>query len=431
MASRRDADPSPLRTGLTHAAMSLLVFGGLAASLGAGIHYSGNPSDSGPRAVLALFETSQGSTAELKSRLKGETPQALGARVVLAEDDTPSEQPSLGVEYAESAAPSPAPTGQGDEDSPTGGIRINGKLVRPGESYGEVTRVTSLDTAPVAGLTERVNGLSLPRISADGQAPADVYARPFANPGNQPVVALVIGGLGINSTHTKAAIEELPPEVTLSFAPDAGNLQYWVNKAREQGHEVLIEVPMESFEYGRMKMHPQTLLAGDTGDRNLPRLERLLSRASGYFGIINYQGAKFAEDPGAVGPVLQTLRDRGIALVEDGSFKNGAFDRAAMRTQVKFTRAAATIDAKLTADDIRTELLGLETLAKENGASMGAGYAFPLTIEIAKDWTQDMQKRGVVLAPVSALISVGPAEKSQPKRVQTGSLSQAPVNPEG
>ncbi|HCX12624.1 MAG TPA: hypothetical protein DHU81_20305 [Hyphomonas sp.] len=61
---------------------------------------------------------------------------------------------------------------------------------------------------------------------------------------------------------------------------------------------------------------------------------------------------------------------------------------------------------------------------------MGTGYAFPLTIEIAKDWTKDMQKRGVVLAPASALISVS-AKTSQPKRVQTGSLSQAPVNPEG
>ncbi|WP_290497450.1 divergent polysaccharide deacetylase family protein [Hyphomonas sp. UBA4494] len=432
MASRRDADPSPLRTGLTHAAMSLLVFGGVGASLGAAIHYSGNPADSGPSEVLALFETSQGSTAALKSRLKAETPQDLGARVVLAKDDAVSDQPSLGVEYAEASAPRPSevPTGQGDEESSVEGIRINGKLVRPGESYGEVTRVASLDTAPVPGLTERINGLSLPRISADGQAPSDVYARPFANPGNQPIVAVVIGGLGINATHTKAAIEELPPEVTLSFAPDAGNLQYWVNKAREKGHEVLIEVPMESFEYGRMKMHPQTLLAGDTGERNLPRLEKLLSRASGYFGIINYQGAKFAEDPGAVGPVLQALHDRGIALVEDGSFQTGAFDRAAGRTQMKFARAAATIDAKLTADDIRTELLGLETLAKENGASMGTGYAFPLTIEIAKDWTKDMQKRGVVLAPASALISVS-AKTSQPKRVQTGSLSQAPVNPEG
>ena len=97
MASRRDADPSPLRTGLTHAAMSLLVFGGVGASLGAAIHYSGNPADSGPSEVLALFETSQGSTAALKSRLKAETPQDLGARVVLAKDDAVSAKPGRGI----------------------------------------------------------------------------------------------------------------------------------------------------------------------------------------------------------------------------------------------------------------------------------------------------------------------------------------------
>ncbi|MEE2921251.1 MAG: divergent polysaccharide deacetylase family protein [Pseudomonadota bacterium] len=433
MASRRDADPSPLRAGLTHTGLSLLVFGTLAAGLGAAVHYSGDPASAGPHQVLALFETSQGSSANLKSRLKTDTPSGVTAKVVLADDDAIAVQPSLGVEYAEAPAPSPerAPTGQGDEDTPAEGIRINGKLVRPGESYGELTRVVSLDPAPIAGTTERINGLTLPRITADGRAPSDIYARPFANPGNQPVVALVVGGLGINATHTKAAIDELPPEVTLSFAPDAGNLQYWVNKARAKGHEVLIEVPMEAFEYGRMKMHPQTLIAGDTGASNVPRLERLLSRASGYFGVINYQGAKFAEDPGAVGPVLEVLRDRGVTLIEDGSFQTGAFDVAAARTGLKYSRAASTIDAKLTADDIRNELLGLETLAKEQGASMGAGYAFPLTIEIAKDWTKDLQNRGVVLAPVSALASVPPAQNAASRPVQTGSLLQAPVNPEG
>ena len=276
-----------------------------------------------------------------------------------------------------------------------------------------------------------MNGLTLPRISAEGRAPSDVYARPFANPGNQPVVALVIGGLGINATHTKAAINELPPEVTLSFAPDAGNLQYWVNQAREKGHEVLIEVPMEAFEYGRMKMHPQTLLANDDGTRNIPRLERLLSRASGYFGIINYQGAKFAEDAGAVNSVLDILKDRGVALIEDGSFSGGAFDTAAGQTNLKYARAASTIDAKMNADDIRNELLGLETLAKESGGSMGAGYAYPLTIEIAKDWTKDLQTRGVLLAPVSALTAEKSAENDALQPVKTGSLMQAPLNPEG
>ena len=58
-------------------------------------------------------------------------------------------------------------------------------------------------------------------------------------------MSLVLGGLGINYTHTRSAIDELPPEVTLSFAPHASGLQTWINRAREAGHEVLIELPLE------------------------------------------------------------------------------------------------------------------------------------------------------------------------------------------
>lgn len=433
MANRRDPDPSPFRTGLVHASMSLLVFGGISGLLGAAIHYSGNPDEAGPREVLALFETTGTADPVLKSRLKAEpAPIARVAEVVLPDGTPGGDEPSLGIEYSEAsqAAPGARPVDSQGADKPVG-VRINGKLVRPGESYGEVSRVVALEPAPITGMTERVNGRILPRISADGRAPSEVYARPFANPGNQPVVALVVGGLGINSTHTRSAIDELPPEVTLSFAPDAGNLQYWINKARAAGHEVLIELPMEAFDYGRMKMHPQTLLAADTGERNIPRLERLLGKASGYFGVINYQGAKFASDPGAVGPVLAALGDRGLALVEDGSFQKSAFDAAAIRTGLKYARATSTIDAKLTAEDIGAELLELETLAREHGAAMGAGYAFPLTIETAKIWTSELDSRGIVLAPVSALTAVIPAEISDGPRVRTGSLDKAPVNPEG
>ena len=85
----------------------------------------------------------------------------------------------------------------------------------------------------------------------------------------------------------------------------------------------------------------------------------------------------------------------------------------------------------MNADDIRNELLGLETLAKESGGSMGAGYAYPLTIEIAKDWTKDLQNRGVLLAPVSALTAEKSAENDALQPVKTGSLMQAPLNPEG
>ncbi|RAN35492.1 hypothetical protein HY3_08100 [Hyphomonas pacifica] len=424
-----------MRTGIAHAGLSLLVFGALAASLGVGIHFSGNPAEAGPRQHLALFETGPEETPALKARLKGEAPTLMTAGTVVVADageDVSGDEPSLGVEYADLSAPDTAaqsttPAPQPDD----GGVRINGKMVRPGESYGEVSKVVSLDTAPVQGLTERVNGLSLPRISESGETPSDVYARPFSNPESKPVIAIVVGGLGINATHTRSAIEELPPEVTLSFAPDANNIQYWINKARDSGHEVLMELPMEAYDYGRMKMHPQTLLAGDTGARNLPRIERLLAKGRGYFGVINYQGAKFADDPGAVGPMMKVIRDRGLALVEDASFQESEFDKVAARNQMKYVRANSTIDAKLTAAEIGSELMALETQSKEHGAAMGAGYAFPVTIQTVKEWTEDLNSRGIVLAPVSALTSVIPAEITEGKRLQTGSLTQAAVNPEG
>jgi uncharacterized protein len=437
MPYRRDADPSPLRTGLVHAGMSLLVFGGLAGALGAGIQFSGDPSAAGPRQQLALFEVIDEAKPELKTRLRTDgTDMAMLPQVDTdgyAEVES-GDEPTLGVVYAEGVEPTTGTGGPSDDVMAEGeglGVRINGKLVKPGESYGEVTKIASLDDAPISGMSETVNGVRLPRIAADGRAPAEAYARPFANPGQKPVVALVVGGLGINATHTKSAIEELPPEVTLSFAPDASRLQYWIDRARAAGHEVLIELPMENYDYGRMKMHPQTLLAGKGADVNVPRLNTLLGRASGYFGVINYQGAKFAEDATAVRPVLDVLSKRGVALVEDGSLEEASLDKVADQAHVRYARAVSPIDTKLTADDINLELMELETVAKEKGAAMGAGYAFPITIEMAKIWTSELGSKGILLAPVSALVGTTPAELVDAERVATGSKAQAPVNPAG
>jgi hypothetical protein len=436
MPYRRDAEPSPLRTGIVHAGLSLLVFGGLAGALGVGIQFSGDPSAAGPRQQLALFEVVDDAKPTLKARLKTDaTDQAMAA--AMSDDNYPEvesgDEPSLGIDYAEAkgVAGTGGPSDDAVADAAGVGVRINGKLVKPGESYGEVTAIVSLDNAPISGMSETVNGVRLPRIAPDGRAPADAYARPFANPGQQPVVSLVVGGLGINATHTKSAIEELPPEVTLSFAPDAQRLQYWINRARESGHEVLIELPMENFDYGRMKMHPQTLLAGKDASVNVSRLNILLGRASGYFGVINYQGAKFSSDAAAVRPVLEALSERGVALVEDGSLEDASFDTVADATRVRYVKASAPIDTKLTAADINLELLELETRAKETGAAMGAGYAFPITIEMAKIWTSELGQKGILLAPVSALVGTTPADFVNDDRNRTGSVTKAPVNPAG
>ena len=408
MSDRVAREPSPFRSGLVHTALSLAVFTGAAVIAGAAIHLSGDASEASPARQIALFEPAGGERPQLKTRFASAEDgiEAVrtdaGERAIYAADDerTGSDDgPNLGVEYDDGTAKIVRASMSADEAD---AVRINGVAVSAGRSWQETRELKSLSRAPISAVSERTSIGYLPAIAEDGRTPAGAYARPFSNPEGRPTVSIVLGGLGINYTHTKSAIEELPPEVTLSFAPSARNLQSWIDQARAAGHEVLLEVPMEPYEYGRERPHTHVLDASIDEDQLSGRLDYLMSRASGYFGIINYQGSKFATDETATKQVAEALAGRGVALVEDGSLSRSAFQDAADGTGLRFRRADTPVDARPDGSEIETKLFELETLALENGSALGTGFAYPITIDILKAWTAGLQEKGIALAPASS-----------------------------
>jgi polysaccharide deacetylase 2 family uncharacterized protein YibQ len=423
----RQSEPSPLKSGLVHAGMSLSVFGGLALALGAGVHVVADPAAAGPRQTIALFGTAAGDTedrggqfASLEAADYAEDYAPAGASASTGTDFTYTELDGDGMRIDITG-------GQGGPAlAPSAGIRINGRLVQPGQSFGEV-RSGAPSAAAEAAAPLKVNAAgAAPKVAS--KAPADIYARPFSNPEGHPIVSLVIGGLGINSTQTKLAIDTLPADVTLSFAPDAKRLDYWIKTAREDGHEVLIELPMEAYEYGRMSMRADTLVTGAGSKANVAKLNQVLGRASGYFGVINYQGAKFGADAASVEPVFDVLAERGLAFIDDGSVHKATFGEVADTKGLRFARAAGPVDTRQSPQDIAAELMELETIAREHGGAIGAGFAFPVTIEAASLWIDTLEEKGLVLAPVSALVrdaapvAVPMAER---RELRTGSVTKA------
>lgn len=254
-----------------------------------------------------------------------------------------------------------------------------------------------LAPAPIAGLTAPgPGGALLPIIGPDGRGPAEAYARPFNGDG-RPKVALVVGGLGLNAALTRKAIETLPPEVTLSFAPYAEGLQGWIDLARANGHEVLLEAPMEPADYPQNDPGPMTLLADSSPEETTRKLEWLLSRATGYFGLTNYLGSRFLATPSATNALATALRGRGVAFIDDGS---------ASRKVAGPPRASAdrVVDDDLSADAISRQLAALESQARSRGQALGSGFAYPVTVEEAARWAQGLPERGFQLAPASALL---------------------------
>jgi len=255
-----------------------------------------------------------------------------------------------------------------------------------------------LPQSPIAGLSGPGPGGSLlPVVAADGRAPWKAYARPFTANG-KPKVALIIGGLGLNPAYTRRAIELLPPEVTLSFAPYAEGLQEWIDLARSHGHEVLLETPMEPNDYPQNDPGPFTLLANGSPPDVIKKTEWVLSRATGYFGVTNYLGSRFVNSGPAMGAFSGALKKRGVAFIDDG---------LAARKGMGPPRATADriVDEDLSAEAIARQFSALESGARARGQALGSGFAYPVTLESAAIWARSLEDRGFQLAPASALLS--------------------------
>ena len=104
---------------------------------------------------------------------------------------------------------------------------------------------------------------------------------------------MIVGGLGISASGTADALAKLPASVTFALTPYGADLEKLAERARSEQHEILLQVPMEPFDYPDNDPGPQTLLASLSSEQNLDRLHWLMSRFQGYVGLINYMGARF------------------------------------------------------------------------------------------------------------------------------------------
>ena len=65
-------------------------------------------------------------------------------------------------------------------------------------------------------------------------------------------------------------------------------------QARQKGHEVLLEVPMEPYDFPDSDPGQYTLRAGVGEDANTKRLVWALTRFTGYAGVTNLLGGRLA-----------------------------------------------------------------------------------------------------------------------------------------
>ncbi len=254
-------------------------------------------------------------------------------------------------------------------------------------------------------VSERSQAGILPRVGDGGLLPRMVYARPFA-PVSKPVIAVVMTGVGIGARGTADAISKLPGEVTLAFAPYGRDLENQVLRARREGHEVLLQVPMEPQDYPESDPGPHTLKANAPARENIERLHWLMSRFTGYVGLTNFMGSKLTAETGAYGSLLEEINRRGLLFLDDGTSSRSRTIEIGQRIGLPAQIADRIYETGGT-KALETLLAETEELARKNGRAVLSVPALPANIDKIASWARELAARGLVLAPVSAIIGRG------------------------
>jgi polysaccharide deacetylase 2 family uncharacterized protein YibQ len=272
-------------------------------------------------------------------------------------------------------------------------------VVIPGKSSGLASK------APVdQRLLETTHHGAIPKIAPDGVRPFTLYAHPRKLPADKtdaPRIAIIVGGLGISATGTADALAKLPTPVTLGFAPYGADLDRLAERARAENHEVLLQTPMEPFDYPDNDPGPQTLLTSLTPDQNIDRLHWQMSRFQGYVGIVSYMGARFTASEQSLAPVLRETAKRGLIYVDDGASPRSVASQFAGSHNLPFAKADVVIDAVLTPVEIDRALARLEMAARDHGTAVGLANALPGTVTRIAEWAKKVEARGFVLVPIT------------------------------
>jgi polysaccharide deacetylase 2 family uncharacterized protein YibQ len=241
-----------------------------------------------------------------------------------------------------------------------------------------------------------------------------VYSRPSTLIADRrPRIAVVIGGLGFGKALTDAVLNRLPADVSLAFTPQGPEVASDVAAARAKGHEVLLEIPMESDERSTTETGLHTLTT-DSDRKNALRLQWLMSRATGYAGLINAFGDTFLASKDEAHLVMAETAQRGLFFVEAGAGTDSLAGAAAAKMNAPFARADSIIDKTPSREAIDAQLAALEVAAKKRGVAIGVAGALPNTIDRVATWIEGLEAKGIALVPVSALAGAAPAPEPLP-----------------
>lgn len=260
------------------------------------------------------------------------------------------------------------------------------------------------DTAPaqMAALPAAPPRPLPPLVPAPAGTPAwKHFAVAAPAPNGRPRIVIVIDDMGVDRSRSEK-VAALPGPLTLAWLPYARDLPQQTGKARANGHELIVHMPMEPT--GKDDPGPGALLTRLDEGTLRQRLATNLSAFQGFVGINNHMGSRFTADRTGMAVVMAELGARGLLFLDSRTTANTAAGPLSAHYQVPMLSRDVFLDHVMTAQGVAASLVKVEEIARKNGLAIAIGHPHDVTIAALTQWLPTLQEKGFQLVPLTAAV---------------------------
>lgn len=221
-------------------------------------------------------------------------------------------------------------------------------------------------------------------------------------PADKPMIALVIDDLGLDRKRTARTLKLAGP-MTMAFIPYARDLAKQTGTARNNGHELLLHLPMEPLN-PKVDAGPNHLNTHLAPEDLLDRIHWNLERFDGYVGVNNHMGSRASADTSVMTALMKELRTREMLFLDSRTNPKSIGAKIATLEGVPFAERNVFLDNVNEKGAVLKQLSLLEKVSKKRGFAVGIGHPRDGTIQALKEWLPLIASKGFTLVPISQII---------------------------
>lgn len=217
-----------------------------------------------------------------------------------------------------------------------------------------------------------------------------------------PKVAIVVDDFGYSRNNLDKFFGLKQP-ITLSILPEQRYSREVADRARSNGFEAILHLPMESERHDAME-EPDTIKTGMSDKEILLRLKKEIACVPWIDGVSNHQGSKATSDTAVMTTIIRYLKTRGLYYFDSLTSSKSVCVDVARTLGVKCAKRDVFIDNSNNKDAIEKQLMNVEAIAFKNGVAIAIGHDRKNTVAVLAKKLPDMARDGIEFVRLSDLV---------------------------